>query len=195
MAEDAAFIKGIQREENSSMAALMAKYQSAIFYKMLSSVKNEEDARDLTMETFTKVFEKAASYKENTGAVSTWVFTIANNCLIDFYRKEKINNVNIDDTSVDVSENATAVQVADTCDIADGAIERGEKYTLLMATIEKKIKNEEMKLILKLRYIDELSYEEIAARVGQPLGTVKNHLFRARDILKKCLKNKSGMFV
>ena len=52
-----------------------------------------------------------------------------------------------------------------------------------------------MKLILKLRYIDELSYEEIAARVGQPLGTVKNHLFRARDILKKCLKNKSGMFV
>ena len=164
---------------------LMNRYRNSIFHMMLKMIKNRDDADDLTLEAFGKAFRKLPSYAPRY-AFSTWLFKIAINNCIDHIRKKKLHLLSIDDPIEkggvhDFSSNLKS----NTLDPEEIYI-RSQRVTLMRKIMGKL--SPKYRLMIELRFFEELSYEEIATELEIPLGTVKAQLFRAKEILYTMLK-------
>ncbi len=171
--------RALKNDENA-YAQLMGKYEKSVYHRMLRMVYNESDARDLTLEAFGKAFRKLDSYTP-TFAFSTWLFKIAHNNGIDFLRKKKMKFMSIDQkidgsTGQDFSNNI----LSDTKN-PEEIIIHGQKVKLLRNVLKQL--NHKYRLMIELRFFEDLSYEEISNVLEIPLGTVKAQLFRAKEIL------------
>lgn len=160
---------------------LFNMYYNTIKYTIYNIVKNKDVTDDLVSVTFTKAFNQIASYT-NPISFEMWLKTIAINTAIDYIRKmknEKQNNY-IDD--VDDSKNLSSPLQSSVHSVEDAMIIKEDYKRLMecMATLRYNYRN-----ILKLRYIDELSYKDISSTLGVPEATVKSDLFKARQRLKK----------
>jgi RNA polymerase sigma-70 factor (ECF subfamily) len=165
--------------DQKAYADLMHRYKDSIFFMVLKMVNNREDAMDLTIETFAKAFEKLDKYQPDF-AFSTWLFRVATNNCIDFIRKRKLNTTSINTMySADGDEFELQIK-ADILDPEETSIQKQQKevINLLLDTLPTRYRN-----LVTLRYLEELSYEEIALELDLPLGTVKAQLYRARDLL------------
>ena len=93
---DVALVKrALENKDQKAYAELMDRYQGAIFHLVNRMVFSEDDAEDLTIETFTKAFKRLHQYTP-AFAFSTWLFKIASNHTIDFIRKKRINALSLD---------------------------------------------------------------------------------------------------
>lgn len=171
--------------EEKAYAELLDRYQDSIYFLLLKKIGNENDAEDLTMETFGKAFNNLSQYTP-VYAFSTWLFRIAINNCIDFVRKRKTRPQAFD-SGIDFNdpENVNFTSINPN---PEELIIRKEKAVELKSLI-KTLKPRYARLI-DYRYYQELSYEEIAEVMQLPLGTVKAQLFRARELLAPLLKNK-----
>lgn len=172
--------------EEKAYAELLDRYQDSIYFLLLKKIGNENDAEDLTMETFGKAFNNLSQYTP-VYAFSTWLFRIAINNCIDFVRKKKIRPQSYD-SGVDFSDpdnvNFTSKSLS-----PEELVIKSQKAKLLRDMI-KTLKPRYARLI-DLRYYKEFSYEEIAAEMQLPLGTVKAQLFRARELLAPLVNAKN----
>lgn len=174
-------ITGDQR----AYSVLMDRYRNSIFHTMLKMVNNREDADDLTLEAFGKAFHKLPSYTPRY-AFSTWLFKIAINNCIDFIRKKRMQLYSIDDPiEADSDQDYSFNLRSETLDPEETFI-RDQKL-LLMRNVLGKLSHK-YRLMIELRFFEELSYEQIAAELDIPLGTVKAQLFRAKEILYSMLQ-------
>jgi len=178
--------RAVQYQEERAYAELMNRYKEAIFNMMLKMVHNREDADDLTLEAFGKAFSKLATYTPRY-AFSTWLFKIAINNCIDFIRKKKLNMLSIDDPiESDTGQNFSS-------NLRSGNLDPEEKYIrdqklMLMRSYLRRL-NPKYRLMIELRFFEELTYDEIARELEIPLGTVKAQLFRAKELLTALMKN------
>ncbi|MEM9916653.1 MAG: sigma-70 family RNA polymerase sigma factor [Bacteroidota bacterium] len=164
---------------------LMDRYRSSIFHMMLKMVNNREDADDLTLEAFGKAFNKLPSYAPRY-AFSTWLFKIAINNCIDYIRKKRLNLLSIDDPIEPHSDHDYSSNIrSNTLDPEEKFIRK--QRVKLMRTIMGKL-SLKYRLMIELRFFEELSYDEIAKELDIPLGTVKAQLFRAKEILYQLLQ-------
>lgn len=170
--------------DEESFARLMARYKNTIYFMLLKMVNNKSDAEDLTLEAFGKAFKNLHQYSPNY-AFSTWLFKIASNNCIDFLRKKKGILLSIDNNS-ETNENENPVKIASKESNPEERMIRVQN-ALLMRNLVRKLKPRYQTLV-EYRYFRELSYEEIAAELQLPLGTVKAQLFRAREILFKLIE-------
>lgn len=168
-----------------AFADLMDRYRDTIFYMLLRMVRNKSDADDLTIEAFGKAFKNIHQYTPNY-AFSTWLFKIATNNCIDFLRKKKTNTISIEIQSDETGVETQMVIPSDGLDPEEDLIKQ-QKATLMRSVVEK-LKPRYRELV-RLRYFQEYSYEEIASEMRLPIGTVKAQLFRARELLNNVLKN------
>ena len=183
--EDYQLVKQAIRGSQKAYTVLMDRYRNSIYHMMLKMVKNREDADDLTLEAFGKAFNKLESY-EPRYAFSTWLFKIAINNCIDYIRKKRLKLLSIDDpieanSDHDFSNN-----------IRSGTLDPEERFirkqrVKLMRTILSKL-SLKYRLMIELRFFEEMSYDEIANELNIPLGTVKAQLFRAKEILYSLLQ-------
>lgn len=184
--EDIALVEKALAGDQKSYANLMARYQDSIYFLLLKMVHNADDANDLTIEAFGKAFSNLSKYTPDF-AFSTWLYKIALNNCIDFIRKKKIETLSF--FEVNENENGENYRL----DLQSSAPDPEESYIkkqrnkLLREVIEKI--NPKYRLLIELRYYDELSYEEIAEETQLPLGTVKAQLFRAKGLLYQILEN------
>lgn len=166
---------------------LFTMYYNSIQYTIYNIVRNKDVTDDLISVTFTKAFKKISTYT-NPISFEMWLKTIAINTAIDYIRKmknEKQNNY-IDDTENNTPELQEYVPSTE-----DVLIQKEEHRALMeaMAMLRSNYKE-----ILKLRFIDELSYRDIATKLGLSEITVKSQLFKAKQKLKaklQQLENKS----
>jgi RNA polymerase sigma factor (sigma-70 family) len=182
--EDYTLVKAAIKGSQKAYQLLMDRYRNPIFHMMLKMVNNREDADDLTIEAFGKAFSKLASYTPRY-AFSTWLYRIAINNGIDHIRKKRLHLLSIDepmdgDCSCDYSHNIPGY----TLDPEQSCIreQRLELMRELLGRLTPKYR-----LMIELRYFEELSYEEIATELDIPLGTVKAQLFRAKEVLGNLL--------
>jgi RNA polymerase sigma-70 factor (ECF subfamily) len=182
--QDIKFVEAAMRGEQQAFAELMDRYRDTIFYMLLRMVKNKSDADDLTIEAFGKAFKNIHQYTPNF-AFSTWLFKIASNNCIDFLRKKKSNTISIDSQSDDPSKDSQMSIPANILDPEENLIKQQE--ATLMRNIVEKLKPRYRELV-RLRYFNEYSYEEISTEMNIPIGTVKAQLFRARELLNNILK-------
>ncbi|MBC7745249.1 MAG: sigma-70 family RNA polymerase sigma factor [Flavobacterium sp.] len=170
-------------------ADLMQRYKDSIHFMALKMVNNKDDAMDLTVETFAKAFENLEKYKPDF-AFSTWLFRIATNNCIDFIRKKKISTMSIDSMVDDDGDDRPLQIRSDTLNPEETAIKKQQNEQLKQ--IVDKLPSR-YRILIKLRYFEEFSYEEIAQQLDLPLGTVKAQLFRARDLLSNVMnRNKKS---
>lgn len=178
--QDYELVQSAINGDQSAYGQLMDRYRSSIFHTMMKMVRNRDDAEDLTIEAFGKAFHKLPTYAPHY-AFSTWLFKIAINNCIDHIRKKRLQTLSIDDpiepnSDQDFSNNLRA-QILN----PEDAVIRDQRIGLMRRSISKL--SRKYRLMIELRYFEELSYEEIANELSIPLGTVKAQLFRAKEIL------------
>ena len=154
---------------------------------ILKMVRNVDDAEDLTIEAFAKAFRNLSRFKKDY-TFSTWLFRIATNNSIDFIRKKKLETMSLDSSFKDDSGEAVTIDVEDNELNPMEETIKSQKIALIRIFVDKL--PPKYQRLVKLRYFDELSYEEIAKELEAPLGTVKAQLHRARELMYDLVKGK-----
>jgi len=166
---------------------LVRRYERPVFSLIFRMVRDRETSEDLAQETFIKVLNHIDRYRPEF-KFSSWLFKIANNLTIDHLRKRQLKTISIDGSP----HAATAAEVeASTFDVearGESALEEMQSRELGSA-IERAIAKlrPEYRACILLRHVEDRSYEEIAATLDLPLGTVKTYIHRARHELREAL--------
>ena len=186
--DDRSLVGRILGGERDLFTVLMSRYEKRIINYVYRITHRYEEAHDLAQEIFVKVYLALDRY-DSKYQFSTWLFRIAQNSAIDALRTKSIVEVPLARPTSDEEPSGKEREFAD-----DGVSPyRALKNKQLSAAIDKAVEQlpTDYRELIQLRHFAELSYEEIASMKKLPLGTVKNKLFRARNLLKESL----GSFV
>lgn len=179
--------EAVQKNDEKAFAKLMQRYKRPVYHMILKMVRNVDDAEDLTIESFAKAFRSLHRFKKDF-TFSTWLFRIATNNTIDHIRKKKLNTLSIDNRFTDDNGDGISIEVEDENLNPQEETIKEQKAELIQVFVDK-LPPKYQKLV-RLRYFQELSYEEIAVELEAPLGTVKAQLHRARELMFEMVKNK-----
>ncbi len=190
--KDFYIIQEAKQGNQKAFTQLMNHYKDSVFYMVNKMLNNQDDANDVTQLTFSKAFENLEKYKPDF-AFSTWLFKIATNNAIDFLRKRKQNTISLETF---YKEEDKTLEIPSKLLTPEEATIKKQQVTILKDVINQ-LPEYYLKLI-ELRYYGEKSYDEIAAELEIPIGTVKARLFRAKgllaDILNRRKKNTNSDF-
>ena len=187
--EDDKYVKQAIKGDQDAYKKLMDKYQKPLYFHVLKMVRNHEQVEDLVQEAFMKAFNNLNSYN-STYAFSTWLYRITTNHTIDYLRKKKLNTTSINEP-VKTRDGEMEIQISDKAE-TDRNIIRKERKQIIHNAIDNL--PDKYRKVIEMRHLQELSYQEIAEQLDLPLGTVKAHIFRAREMLYKELKDKREKF-
>ncbi|HRK52567.1 MAG TPA: sigma-70 family RNA polymerase sigma factor [Cyclobacteriaceae bacterium] len=185
--EDFKLIDMAVEGDEQAYAKLLARYKRPVYHMILKMVRNVDDSEDLTIESFAKAFKSLHRFKKDY-TFSTWLFRIATNNTIDFIRKKRVNTMSISNTYTDDDGQSVSIEVEDgSLNPQEEAI-KAQKIELIQLFVT--MLPAKYQKLVRLRYYNELSYEEIAQELEAPLGTVKAQLHRARELMYDLVKNK-----
>lgn len=189
MDEDKQLIARTIKGEKEAFELIIRKYQQSLFNYIGRMVGERELALEFTQEVFFKTYSSLQSFQPQY-KFSTWLFKIASNFVIDFWRKKKIDAFSLDERENSSGQNSPLQVAADEKSII-------QKFELshLRIKIEDALSKipPQLREVFVWRHINELSYEEIAEIKGLPLGTVKNRVFQAKELIRKVLEKKNEM--
>ncbi len=174
------------RADESAFAELMERYRKPVYHMILKMVRNVDDAEDLTIEAFAKAFKNLHRFKQDF-TFSTWLFRIATNNAIDFIRKKKLETYSLNTSFTDDNGESVSIDVKDQNLQPDEETIKSQKIELVQMFVTKL--PAKYQRLVRLRYFDELSYEEIAQKLEAPLGTIKAQLHRARELMYDLVKD------
>ena len=178
-----------QRGREPAFRELVRRYERPVFSLIFRMVRDSATAEDLSQDTFVKVLNHIDKYRPEF-KLSSWLFKIANNVAIDHLRRRQVDTISLSGSphaSTAAEIEATSFDVAGTDESALDAVESKE----LGEAIEKAIAGlrPEYRSCILLRHVEGRSYEEIAATLDLPLGTVKTYIHRARHELRVSLEH------
>jgi RNA polymerase sigma factor (sigma-70 family) len=188
--EDDKLVSRAAKGDQDAYRELLEKYQKPLYFHIIKMVKDQEQVEDLVQEAFVKAFDNLSSYN-TTYAFSTWLYRITTNHTIDYLRKKKLQTLSIDEP-VKTKDGEVGIQLEDEQAETDRGIIRKQRKTIIHEAINNLPKK--YCVVIQMRHIEELSYDEIATELDLPLGTVKAHIFRAREMLYKSLKDRRHEF-
>ncbi len=188
--EDDVLVKKAVGGNEKAYKKLVDKYERALYFHILKMIKDREQVEDLVQETFVKAFDNLNTYSTNY-AFSTWLYRIATNHTIDYLRKKKLKTLSIDEP-MKTKDGEMEMQLPDESAGTDRNIIRKQRQKIVQNAIDNL--PEKYRKVIELRHMEEKSYKEIADVLDLPLGTVKAHIFRAREMLYKALKDKKDKF-
>lgn len=168
------------RGREDGFEELVRRYQRPITGYVYRMLNNYDASLDVTQEVFIKVYNSLEKYSSEY-KFSTWLYRIAHNAAIDYMRR----NCSVSQQSIE-AENADGTyqfQIESPQPTPEQDRERSEWRTEI-ETVVKCLPPVYRELIL-LRHTHDLSYDEIAEVMNLPLGTVKNRLFRAREMMRE----------
>lgn len=170
--------------DEKAYSELTQKYQKPLYFHVRKMIRKPDFAEDLVQDIFLKAFKSLKNYK-NDYAFSTWLYRIATNHTIDYLRKKKLETLSIN--ADDSDDTHAAIQLADEDNFTDEPMIKRERKNKVREAIDQ-LPEKYREVILK-RHIEEKSYQEISEEMDIPLGTVKAHIFRARELLYKYMKD------
>ncbi|MBT8185770.1 MAG: sigma-70 family RNA polymerase sigma factor [Eudoraea sp.] len=162
---------------------LLDHFWNDVYGFQLVRTKNENDAEDITIQTFSKAFDKISSY-DASFEFKTWLIAISKNIHVDLIRKHKRNVLG----KIDTTNNEAIKKVLDDAPSAEDRLISEQNLATLLEDI-KKLKPHYQEVI-NLRYFNERSYAEIAETLGEPINNIKVKLLRAKKLLAEIIKNK-----
>jgi len=186
---DADVVSLAQRGNEGAFRELIRRYERPVFSLIYRMVRDSAAAEDLAQDAFIKVLNHLDKYRPEF-KFSSWLFKIANNIAIDALRKRQLDTISMDGSphAGSASEiEATSFELADAAESPLDELASRE----LGAIIEQAIAQlrPEYRNCIMLRHVEGRSYEEIAATLDLPLGTVKTYIHRARHQLREALEH------
>jgi RNA polymerase sigma-70 factor (ECF subfamily) len=187
MHADTALVQRAKANDRAAFNEIVLRYKDKVYNYIYRMVRNATDAEDLTQETFVRAYLSLHSF-QSRASLNTWLFRIATNLCIDHSRRAKRTQGLVTSLSPDNEEEEEGLQR----DIPDATFdpqrlllnkELGEKLEKALQELPEKLR-----MVVLLYDVEGLSYEEIAAIAGCPLGTVKSRLFNARAVLRRKLE-------
>lgn len=185
---DADVIRLAQQGQELAFREIVRRYERPVFSLVFRMVRDRETAEDLAQDAFVKVLNHIDKYSPEF-KFSSWLFKIANNVAIDHLRRRRLDTISIDGSphaSTASEVEATTLSLESEQENALDELEAKE----LGSAIERAIAllRPEYRACIMLRHVEGRSYEEIAATLDLPLGTVKTYIHRARHELRKALE-------
>ena len=181
---DLALVERVQRGERSAFDVLVLRYQQKVLKLVLRYIRDPMEAEDVAQEAFIKAFRAIGSFRGDS-AFYTWIYRIAintaKNALVASKRRPVSFGLDVQDPEqgdleARLTDGETPEQLALTEEIR-------ETVNAAMGDLP-----EELRTAIVLREIDGLSYEEIAASMDCPVGTVRSRIFRAREAIDRRLR-------
>ena len=168
-----------KKGKRNAQTAVIEHLCNKVYNYVHGKIRNEEEAEDIAIETFTKVFTKLKLYNEDFDFI-TWVISIAHNTMIDHIRKSPKLNISLDDDTnfLEILEDQPSP----------------EEYLILKQDNDKLITaiaqlREPYQRIIELRYLEDKTYKEIAEELNLSLANVKVRLLRAKQLLMEVMQN------
>lgn len=178
--------KNIEQAKKGDQVAftfLLDYFWNEVYGFMLKRTENETDTEDIVIETFAKAFDKIATYNPEYG-FNTWLIAIAKNVHIDLLRKKKSSLfVDLND-----EDDRRAYFVADDSNSAEDELIIEQNLAQLLQYI-KQLKPAYQEVI-QMRYFQEMSYQEMADQIAEPLNNIKIKLLRAKKLLAEIIQKK-----
>ena len=185
MQADLALVQRAQANDRAAFNEIVLRYKSKVYNYVRRMVASVGDAEDLTQETFVRAYLSIHSF-QSRASLNTWLFRIATNLCIDYSRKNKRSQGMTTSLSQENSdEEETERDIPDTAFDPQRLLLNKELGTQLDQALREL--PEKLRTVVLLYDIEGLAYEEIAAIVACPLGTVKSRLFNARNALRNKL--------
>ncbi|WP_298902372.1 sigma-70 family RNA polymerase sigma factor [uncultured Psychroserpens sp.] len=174
-------IKKAKKNDQIAFNFLLDKFWNMVFGFQLKRTENENDAEDITIQTFSKAFDKINTYNDKY-EFKTWLITISKNIHIDLVRKQK-STISSRSNSDEDDEFYTII---DESPSPEDKLITEQNLAKLLRDI-KKLKPHYQEVI-NLRYFQELSYKEISQYLDEPINNVKVKLLRAKKLLAEIIK-------
>lgn len=184
MDEDRELVKQTLQGDRKAFEMILNKHQQPLLNYIGRMVGNRELALDFTQEVFIKTYSSLSTYQPQF-KFRTWLFKIASNYIIDFWRKKKIDAFSIDQIGKGDDDRPPFEIPSDEPSIC-ARFELAE----LREKIEKGLDKlpPHLRELFIWRHVNEFSYEEIAEIKGLPVGTVKNRVFQSKEFIRQLLE-------
>ena len=176
---DIELIAGAVKGREDGFEELVRRYQRPIVGYVFRMLGDYDSSLDVTQEVFIKVYNSLARYSSEY-KFSTWLYRIAHNAAIDHMRRNSVNSQSLETESED---GAYQLQLESSGPTPEQDHQRSE-WRAEIDSVIKRLPGPYRELIV-LRHSQDMSYDEIAEVTGLPLGTVKNRLFRAREMMRE----------
>jgi len=169
----------VQQGDKSAFDLLVIKYQHKIIQLVNRYVKDPSEAQDVAQEAFIKAYRALGNFRGDS-AFYTWLYRIAINTAKNYLvsRSRRSSDYQVDVQDAEAIENAPQLQGMET---PERLLLNQEIIDTIKTAIEKL--PEEMRTAIMLREFEGMSYEEIAAAMDCPVGTVRSRIFRAREAI------------
>ena len=184
---DTELVSKIKKGDMAAFDKLVEEYNKRVINIAYSLLSDREDALDAAQEVFVKVYKNIGSFRGES-TVSTWIYRITKNVCTDILRKRRTTIISLDNDD----DESPRLEIADESTSPEQVAERNEKIAIVRKAIA--TLDENQRTLVTLYDINGLSYEEIAAILKCPLGTVKSRLYRARESLRKILSENRELF-
>lgn len=173
-------IKRAKQNDQKAFNYLLDTFWDDVYGFQLKRIENESDAEDITIQTFSRAFDKIETFDDNY-TFKTWLITISKNIHIDLLRKDKKKML-----PKNLNDNKHAFQILDESPSAEDKLITEQNLAKLLRDIKKL--NPHYQEVINLRYFHELSYKEISKELDQPINNVKVKLLRAKKLLAEIIQ-------
>lgn len=180
--DDSALMARIAQGQEAALSELYDRYCRLVMSVAFGVVRNRETAEEVTLDIFTSVWEKAATYDDNQARVSTWLTRMARNRAIDRLRREKVRP---SQNSVSWAEMPVEPVLDETNDPETAVHLNLEQQRVRTAVASLSAPQQEA---LSLAYFQGYSHSEIAEALNEPLGTVKGRIRAGMQKLRDLLE-------
>src|SRR5436305_6964355 len=178
--DEAQFVAASKRGDQDAFSQLVQRYQRRIFNLVYRMLQQYEEATEITQETFLAAWQGLPSFRGDA-CFSTWLYRIAYNCALKQLETRKR------DRALQAALHAErALESEDSQIRADAELDAHDQQALVQEQLSHL--PAKYRIVLILRHLQEMTYEEMAEILKMPVGTIKTHLFRARNLLKERLQ-------
>jgi RNA polymerase sigma-70 factor (ECF subfamily) len=175
--DDALLVSACKNGDQEAFSLLVQRYQRRIFNLVFRMLQNYDEACEITQETFLAAWQGLHAFR-GEARFTTWLYRIAYNCSLKQLEARKRDQVL-----------QAALQSEQTLEDED------QRFTHLAQLDRQEMVQEQLshlppkyRVVLILRHLQDMTYEEMAEVLTMPIGTIKTHLFRARNLLKERLQ-------
>ena len=177
--DDTHLVKASQQGDQDAFASLAQRHQRRVFTLVLRMLQDYEEANEITQEAFLAAWMGLPSFR-GEARFATWLYRIAYNCAL-----KQLERRNRERSLREAIEAEQILEEVNKQKQAEDILELRARQFIVREQLEKL--PTKYRIVLILRHLQEMTYEEMADILTMPIGTIKTHLFRARHLLKERL--------
>lgn len=189
--DDRILIERSQSGDRDAFDALIRKHEKRAYQYAFRLTSNPEEAADIVADAFVRVYTAMKNFKGQS-AFTTWLYRILTNCFLDARKKERSRPAVSLESTLMTDDGEMERQVVDDSPSPGDVSEKNERERIMQDAVA--LLPEYQKAMIVMYHAEMLSYEEIAAALDLPIGTVKSRLNRARLSMRELLEKDEELF-